>query len=55
MRYISLQNIIDIPNKFRIKLYPAKMFCITFHIRECFGDISKRNLPGYTVALLDVR
>ena len=37
------------------KLYPAKMFCITFHYRVCFGDISKRNLPGYTVALLDVR
>ena len=28
------------------------MFCITFHDRECFGDISKRNLTGYTFALL---
>ena len=28
------------------------MFCITFHDREGFGDISKRNLTGYTFALL---
>ena len=40
---------------FEIKLILQKMFCITFHYRVCFGDISKRNLPGYTVALLDVR
>ena len=28
------------------------MFCITFHDRSGFGDISKRNLTGYTFALL---
>ena len=53
--YFPLQNIYVISNIFWNKLYPAKIFFMTFHDRVCFGDISKRNLPGYTVALLDVR